>query len=178
VYSGANARTAVAARGRGFSGYSESLPRTGFTGCNYGPYARRHNPWVDFTNVPSTTNRPFNAFPGSYGRLPGLSWVVPNLVHDMHDGSVGAGDSWLKQHLGGYVSWARTHNSLLVLTWDEDDGSAGNRIATIFVGAHVRPGSYREHVTHYRVLRTIEAAFGARPSGQAANVAPITDVWR
>ena len=34
-------------------GYSESLPRTGCTGCGTGQYSREHNPWVDFTNVPA-----------------------------------------------------------------------------------------------------------------------------
>ena len=37
-----------------------------------------------------------------------------------------------------------THNSLLVLTWDEDDYSQSNQIPTLFVGALVIPGSYTE----------------------------------
>ena len=57
----------------------------------------------------------------------------------MHDGSIAEGDTWLRHHLGRYVSWAPTHNSLLVLTWDEDDRSQHNRIFTLVVGAHVAP---------------------------------------
>jgi hypothetical protein len=51
---------------------------------------------------------------------------------------------------------------LLIITWDEDDGSAGNRIPTIFVGQQVRPGRYSRHITHYSVLRTIEDALHLR----------------
>ena len=35
-----------------------------------------------------------------------------------------------------------------------------------------------EAITHYRVLATIEAAYGLPRDGHAAAVAPITDIWR
>ena len=31
------------------------------------------------------------------------------------------GDSWLQAHLQEYVTWAKKNNSLLIITWDEDD---------------------------------------------------------
>ena len=34
--------------GLSFTGYAESLPKTGFTGCGQGRYQRKHNPWVNF----------------------------------------------------------------------------------------------------------------------------------
>ena len=36
-------------------------------------------------------------------------------------------------HIGGYVTWAMSHDSLLILTWDENDGSPGKQMATVFV---------------------------------------------
>ena len=48
------------------------------------------------------------------------------------------------------------HNSLLIVTWDEDDRKAGNHIATIFVGPMVRPGRYPETINHFNVLRTLD----------------------
>ncbi len=69
------------------------------------------------------------------------------------------------------------HDSLLILTWDEDDGSQGNHIATIFAGQPVRPGSYAEPITHYSVLATIEAAYTLPRAGQAARTTPITNIW-
>jgi len=165
------------AAGRTFTGYSEGLPSAGYTGCFSGSYARKHNPWSDFPAIPASANQPFSAFPTDYSTLPDVSFVIPNLQNDMHDGTVAQGDSWLQQNLDGYVQWAKTHNSLLVLTFDEDDNSAANHIATVFAGQSVVPGQYGETINHYNVLRTIEDAFGLMPLGASATAAPITDVW-
>ncbi len=161
----------------GFTGYSEDLPSVGSTDCFPGEYDRDHNPWVDFTDLPASTNQPFSAFPTNYAALPTVSFVMPDLDHDMHNGTVAQADSWLKTQLDGYVRWARTHNSLLIVTGDEDDGSADNRIATIFVGAQVKPGRYGDRIDHYSVLRTIEKAYGLPLLGSAADARPITEVW-
>ena len=160
-----------------FAGYSESMPSAGYIGCTSGYYARKHNPWVDFTNLPSSINHTMAGFPTSYASLPTVSFVIPNLQHDMHNGSIAQGDAWLKAHLSAYVTWAKAHNSALILTWDEDDYSAGNKIPTVIVGAHVRVGSYGESVNHYRMLRTIESAYGLSTLGLSAKYSPITDAW-
>jgi acid phosphatase len=178
TFSASNLGYELIARGKTFTGYSEGLPSVGSKVCNSGEYARKHVPWTDFTDLGSTVNQPFTAFPTNYGNLPRVSFVIPNLLDDMHDGSVQQGDSWLQQHLSGYVNWAKTNNSLLIITWDEDDGSAGNRIATIFVGPMVKPGKYSEKISHYNVLRTIEAMYGVPYLGKAASVTTITDCWQ
>jgi len=82
------------------------------------------------------------------------------------------------RHLSGYVSWAMTHNSLLIVTWDEDDGTAANQIPTIFAGQQVRPGRYPQRITHYSVLATIEAAYRLTRDSSAASTAPINYIWR
>jgi phosphatidylinositol-3-phosphatase len=177
TFRGANLGQELVGAGLTFTGYSESMPSDGYTGCTSGSYARKHNPWVNFTNVPASANRTFAAFPADFTTLPVLSIVVPNLRDDMHDGTVAQGDTWLRDHLDGYVQWAKTHNSLLVVTWDEDDNGAGNQVPTIFVGQQVRPGSYAEQINHYGVLRTLEDAYGLPHAGASASAAPITDVW-
>ena len=178
-YAEPNLAAGLVAAGKTFTGYSEDLPSAGSTTCNAGDYARKHNPWVDFSNMPASANQPFTAFRStSYAQLPTVSFVVPNLQHDMHDGTVLQADEWLKQYIGGYVDWAQDHDSLLVLTWDEDDETAVNRIPTLFVGPMVKAGSYATHITHYDVLRTIEEMYGVTPTGQAASATPITGVWR
>jgi hypothetical protein len=177
-YPGPDLGSELAAAGLGFAGYSEGLPATGFTGCTSGLYARKHNPWVDFTDVPASANQPFTAFPSDYARLPTVSFVVPDLNDDMHNGTVQQGDTWLRQNLGGYAAWARTHDSLLVVTWDEDDNSAANQIPTIVVGQDVRPGRYAETLDHYRLLRTLEDAYHLAHAGDAAAVTPVTDAFR
>ncbi len=172
------------AAGSTFSGYSESLPQAGYTGCDDGGspfdllYARKHNPWVDFANVPTSSNQPFSSFPTDFSQLPTVAFVVPNQQHDMHSGSVAAGDTWAQQHVDSYAQWAPSHNSLLIVTWDEDDGSASNHILTLFIGAHVQAGRYGETISHYDVLRTLEALNGLPLTANAASATTIADVWQ
>jgi len=174
-----NLAAELIAAGKTFAGYSEDLPSVGSAVCSAGEYARKHVPWADFRNVPGSVNMPFASFPATeFGRLPAVSFVIPNLCHDMHDCSVATGDAWLRAHLSDYASWAMAHDSLLIITWDEDDGSQSNQIPTIFAGQQVRPGRYAERITHYSVLATLEAAYGLPRDGEAANATPITDIWR
>ncbi len=178
IFTGSNLATQLSGISRTFTGYSESLPSVGYTGCSSNSlYYRKHNPWVDFTNVASSVNQPFTSFPTTFANLPTVSVVVPNQQNDMHDGTIQQGDTWLKNNLDAYAQWAKTHNSLLILTFDEDNGSTG-RIATIFVGAHVIPGQYSERINHYNVLRTIEASYGLSGLNNASTLNPITDVWQ
>jgi len=100
---------------------------------------------------------------------------------------VSRGDAWLRANLDAYYQWAKTHNSLLILTFDENNdrgkyqgltnplvaptgefqADLQNRIVTIFAGARVKPGDYGEGsgVTHVNVLRTLEAMYGLPRSG-------------
>ncbi len=176
TFAGANLARALLDAGNGFAGYSEGLPSPGFTGCSSGRYARKHNPWVDFGNLPASVNQPLSSFPGDYASLPAVSFVIPDLAHDMHDGTVGEADRWLQDHLGRYAAWAPTHRSLLVLTCDEDDGG-DNRIPTLVTGAFVRPGRYAERIDHYRLLRTLADAYHVPPPGAAGATTAITDIW-
>jgi hypothetical protein len=177
TFSGPDLGGETLAAGKTFAGYSESMPSTGYTGCTSGEYARKHNPWSNFTDVPAADNRTFAAFPSDYTTLPKLSFVVPNLLDDMHDGTIQQGDTWLKNNIDAYAQWAKTHNSLLVVTWDEDDSSASNQIPTFMVGQGVTPGQYAESITHDNVLRTVEDSLGVAPTNNAANATPITDVF-
>jgi hypothetical protein len=111
----------------------------------------RPRPRVDFGNVPASANQPFSAFPTDFTRLPTVSSVVPNLCNDMHDCSIATGHTWLRVHLEAYAQWARTHDSLLIVTFDEDDFTTSNQIPTFFAGPMVKPGTYGESVTHYRL---------------------------
>ena len=181
-------------KGLTFRGYAEDLPIIGSTVAKAGHYARKHVPWISFGNIPqgtnpvTSTNLQFEQFPTDFSKLPTVSIVVPNLIDEMHDpGShpeivVKNGDAWLKKNIDSYYQWAKTHNSLLIVTFDESDDPTSyvgwtdpaskyadiqNRIPTIFAGAHVKPGDYEEGagVTHVNILRTIEAMYGLKTSG-------------
>jgi hypothetical protein len=103
--------------------------------------------------------------------------VIPNQLNDMHNGKdperIERGDHWLRTNLEAYVQWADTHNSLLIVTWDEDNGKSDNHIPTILVGPMVRQGRFGEQVDHYGLLRTVEDMYGAKPVGvQSASQPP------
>ncbi len=181
TFSAGNLGQQLIAAGHTFTGYSESMPSDGYTGCTSGEYARKHNPWVNFTNVPASSNLTFTHFPttaSGFSALPSVSFVVPNLCDDMHDCSIATGDSWLKSHIDAYAQWAKANNSLLVVTFDEDDSSHGNQIPTIFYGQHVKTGAYSEHITHYNVLHTLEDAYSLPCVANSCSAPSITDAWQ
>ena len=184
--SGDNLASELIRKDLSFDIYSESLPATGYEGCfaekNY--YARKHNPAVNWQgrNVTAAVNRPFTEFPREYDKLPTVSMVIPNQVNDMHSAgslaeAIVQGDLWLQNHLDAYAQWAMTHNSLLIITWDEDDGSSDNHITTVFFGPMVKPGRYDYRIDHYTVLRTLAEMYGLSPPGMAANARPLQDIW-
>jgi acid phosphatase len=183
---GPNLATELRNHGLTFAIYSESLPAVGYDGCAspYDVYARKHNPAVNWQGrgLPQDINLPMDAMPSDFSSLPTVSIVVPNQLNDMHDGqtvrdAIARGDAWLRTNLDSYVRWLPTHNSLLILTWDEDDGSSNNHIATIFVGPMVKPGEYTTRINHYSVLKTLADMYGLTPVGNSAQASPITDVW-
>ena len=213
----ANLGAALRNAGYSFATYSQSLPSVGFDGDSSGDYQRKHNPvanWMNDTNptanqLPSTVNQPFTAFqaiaasPGSFANLPTVSFVVPDQQYDMHDGTIQQADAWLKTNIiDTYLAWAKTHNSLLIVTWDEDgDNTASNQIPTIFAGAKIIPGNYTEanlnsnnpHVgspsdpgiqtptgpamNDYNVLSTIEDVYGLVHIGGSFNRQPVSDIF-
>jgi hypothetical protein len=204
-----------------FKGYAEGLPSIGSTvdavqkdGCNQDCtiYGRKHVPWISFANVPNgravetSSDLRFEDFPRDFSQLPTVAFVIPNLENDMHNGSVipdmvRRGDDWLRTHIDPYYQWAKSHNSLLILTFDENNDKRKyvgltnpavnvtdeytkdlqNRTVTIFAGAHIKPGDYEERpagINHVTILRTIEAMYGLSRSGAQqpnAAAAGITD---
>ena len=170
-----------------FTGYSEDLPSAGYNGIRSSYYARKHNPWVNWQGsinypIPPVSNQPMTAFPRDYNTLPTVSIVVPNLNNDMHNGTdpatITAADTWLKNHLDGYIQWSKTHNSLFILTYDEDNSASGNRILTFFDGAMVKKGKYAQKNSHYNFLRMLEDMYSLPYSGASAKVKPIDYCWR
>jgi phosphatidylinositol-3-phosphatase len=174
--SGDNLASLLQAKDLSFVSYSESMPQAGYDGCIWGAYMRKHNPTANWKEL-AAYNQPFSAFPTGYAQLPAVAFVVPDQLNDMHDGSIAQGDAWLKRNIEQYAQWAMQHNSLLIVTWDEDDGSNNNRIATIFVGAMVRPGQYRQRIDQYNLLRTIEEMYGLRYLGENATATTVSGIW-
>ncbi|HSZ59624.1 MAG TPA: YDG domain-containing protein [Tepidisphaeraceae bacterium] len=185
-FTGANLGSELIAAGFTFGGFAEGLPAVGSLVATAGStdsagnavYQRYHNPWSDFSNVPAADNVPFSAFPSNFASLPAVSLVVPNMLDDMHDGTVSQADTWLQTNLGAYATWATTHNSLLVVTWDDNvSGSNPNQIDTVIYGQQVQAGVYNDAINHYSLLRTIEDLYGLPRLGSAATATTIQDAW-
>jgi hypothetical protein len=174
-----NLASELLAAGYSFAGFSEDLPAVGSGVCSAGKYARKHVPWANFTNVPAGSSLPFSAFNArsDYASLPTVSFVIPNLDNDMHDGTIAQADTWLAGNLSRYANWAVANDSLLIVTWDEDDNGPTNQIPTMIYGANVRPGQYNEVISHYNVLSTVEQMYGLPKTGQAANAPAISSIW-
>jgi acid phosphatase len=167
--------------GISFTGYAETMPHKGFTGCQAHPdklpsgwlYMRKHVPWPDFTQIPKSVSLPYHkALKSPPSRF---VWITPNMCNDMHDCSIATGDKWASKNLPKLIAWDSTHNGVLILTFDENDGTAGNQIATILAG-NVNAGQYSQNINHYNVLRTIEDVFGVPALGNAASATPIQGV--
>jgi acid phosphatase len=177
------------AAGKTFIGYSQSLNADGsdLDGSDAAVdhnYARKHNPWTQFADMTTTvggipnniaTNKVFNStnFPTAdgtdYSFLPSVSFIVPDLQNDMHDGSILKGDTWLKTNLSEYVEWAQSNNSLLIVTFDEGNTSSGDpKNPLLFYGPMVKTGDISTAVNNYAVLRMIEDMHSLSYLGGAA----------
>jgi hypothetical protein len=193
-----NLGAGLIAAGRTFAGYSEDLPSIGdrdttgvdvvIGGVTYKLYRRKHNPWANWqaaigdpigvNQLAPETNLRVLDFPTDFSQLPDVAFVIPNEQNDMHDGTIRMGDDWLRANLAAYAQWARRHNSLLVITFDEDDFSGPNKIPTVFHGAGLTPGTVNAtRWTLHNLLRTLEDMHGAAHSARGAQVRPMTGIF-
>lgn len=178
-FENSNLASALLGHGLSFATYSESLPVTGDLSCSSHAYYRKHNPASNWQGsiLPSDINKRFVDFPTDYSKLPTIAFVIPNQDNDMHDGSFETADRWLKQHIEPYLEWAYQHNSLLILTWDEDDYGGDNRITTILAGPMVRAGVSSQRINHYNVLRTLLDFYGLPALGASSTAGAIQGIW-
>jgi acid phosphatase len=174
----------LAAAGKTWRVYAESLPSVGYTGGDVYPYSKHHNPFAYFSDVLNSSAQkqnivPFTQFSSdlSSGSLPHFSFIVPNMNSNMHDCPPGMqtctlndrlayGDQWLQNNLGPLISNPQfQQDGLLIITFDEattsDSTNGGGKIATVLVSPRVKPG-FRSSTfyQHEHLLRTILTALG------------------
>ncbi len=160
--------------GNSWKGYMESMPKNcGLSNTDL--YADKHNPFIYFENIRNNKPRcekhivPLTSLLNDFNSLdstPTYSFISPDLCSDTHDCSILTGDQWLEKYVSLILKSPSftQKKSLLILTWDEDDGSRDNHIATIFVGNGVKKG-YQSAVRydHYSLLHTIEEVLKLTP---------------
>lgn len=175
-----NLATALLDAGLSFASYAESLPAAGDPGCMSGAYQRKHNPLANWqgTRLPAELNRRFADFPQDFAKLPTVSFVIPDQNNDMHDGSFFAADDWLKTRIAPYADWAMRHNSLLIVTWDEDNLQEDNHVVTLMAGPMLKPGKSAQRIDHYNVLRTLLDFYGLPSPGAARDAEAIKGIWK
>ncbi|HEU5035436.1 MAG TPA: alkaline phosphatase family protein [Nocardioides sp.] len=139
-----------------------------------GRYAVRHNPWTYFRHERRLCRRhdvPLRRLARDVdaGTLPRVGLVVPDLCHDAHDCSLAQADRWLRRRVGAVLAgpdFASGHLAVVV-TADEDDGSAGNRVLTVVAHPDLRHVVVRRTLTHYALSRSYAEAAGIPPLGHA-----------
>ena len=172
----------IFSQGETWRAYEESMPSV----CDKvgaGNYAVRHNPPPYFSKLrfckPKRAVRhgpkvsydvPYTQF--APNALPAFSFVTPNLIDDMHDGTVAQGNAWLASHLPTILNSAQYQagHVAVFITWDEGSPELpqgencvahpsvpGCRVATIVVSPSTLAGtSSASFYDHYSLLRTTE----------------------
>ncbi len=154
---------------RSWRSWEESMPGR-CVRSNAGPYAVRHNPAVYYTDLfPSACPKFDVPYPKPLPRrLHDLTFITPNICHDMHDCSVAVGDTWLRRHVPKLLK----RGAIVVITFDEGEGN--NHVFCATRGPGIGHGVRRRATyTHYGLLAGIERHFGLRRLRQAATARPV-----
>jgi hypothetical protein len=137
--------------------YAENVPPGCFTGDEAtgsegpGVYTRAHQPAISYDAIRRSPRRCANIQGMSAFDPTAASFelIIPDSCHNTHDCPVATGDAWLSDLVPRILS---------------SPGFRPNdqhRLATILVGAGVRPGAVIEsEYSHYNVLRTIQEGLG------------------
>jgi phospholipase C len=185
----------VFGQGESWKGYEESMP-SNCDKSNSGEYAVRHNPPPYFTSLSgcSTFDVPYTqlATDLSAGTLPTFSFVTPNLIDDMHDGTVAQGDSWLSSNLPTILNSSEytSGSTAVFITWDEGTGGSSGEncaanttdqschVATIVISPSTLVGVKSGTLfNHYSLLATAEQLLGLPFLGQATSATTMTSAF-
>ncbi|MFZ1995893.1 MAG: alkaline phosphatase family protein [Solirubrobacteraceae bacterium] len=160
------------------AGASRSLEQDMPANCakgDSGDYAVRHNPETYYTNLGtdcSNYDAPLGAVPDLSSRF---TFVTPNVINDMHDGTLADGDSFLKTFVPALMATPQyqTGSTAMFITWDESSGSSGNQVPCIVISPYTHGVKDATPYTHYSLLRTTEELLGLPLLGNAASAASM-----
>jgi phospholipase C len=157
--------------------YMEGMTSAGCLNSPY-PYALRHNPFAYYGGKCPENVVPFTSLAADLkGDTPLYSWITPDACHDQHDCAVSVGDDWLRQTVGMITqSKAWKTNGVLFVVWDEDDGSASNRVLSLVIAPNQGHKVSNQAYSHYSLLATIEDLLKVGRLGEAASARPMTDL--
>lgn len=155
-------------------GASRSLEESMSSPCaqsDSGSYAVRHDPEAYYTNLGSDCGNydvPFGAAPDLSSRF---TFVTPNVIDDMHDGTISDGDNFLKGYVPSLMATPQYQagNTVIFIVWDENGGSGGNHVPCIVISPHTHGVRDATPYSHYSLLRTTEELLGLPLLGNAAS---------
>ena len=165
--------------GRSAATYAESMPQPCTLVDSY-PYVVRHNPWTYFEadradcRAHDLDTSTF-ASDAAHNRLPDVAFLIPNLVHDAHDGSLSSADAWLGTELAPVLNSRdfRSGSLVVVVTADEDDGSADNTVLTAVLHPRLHHVVVDTPLDHYALSRFVAEMAGVPPPGKARTAADL-----
>jgi hypothetical protein len=183
-------------QGESWKAYEESMP-TNCATSNSGEYAVRHDPPPYFPGLAAgcaTFDVPYTQLAGDLANnsLPAFSFITPNLIDDMHDGTIADGDTWLATNLPPILnSPAYTGGTTAVfITWDEGTGGKTGEdcatnttdpsclVPTIVISPSTPVGTTSAALfNHYSLLGTAEQLLDLPALGQAASTATMTSAF-
>ncbi len=182
----------VEASGRTWHEYQQAWPGGCFTGSSSkavtdgvgksGSYVRKHNPAISYTNISGNATECANItnLASFNPAAANFNFITPNMINDMHDGTVADGDAWLKAFLPQITNSSAFANSVVFVTFDEGttNTNGGGHIVTIPVTMGMTPGfKSATTYTHYSLLRTVEQAWGMPLLGNAASATTMNFPW-
>jgi phosphatidylinositol-3-phosphatase len=166
--------------------YEETMPKNCYP-TNSGYYYVRHNPPPYYTSLSncSTNDVPYTQLANdlSSGKLPAFSFVTPNAVDDMHNGTVAQGDTWLSKNVPTILNSSayKTGTLAVFITWDEGSGGTAGancatnttdkscHVATLVISPSTKVGTKSSLLfNHYSLLLTTETLLKLSPLGLAA----------
>jgi acid phosphatase len=123
--------------------------------------------------------------------LAAFSFVTPNLIDDMHDGTISDGDTWLAANLPTIFNSTeyRSGTTAVFVTWDEGEGGSsddcaanttdvGCHIATIVVSPSTVPATRSDVLfNHYSLLGTAEQLLGLAMLGASTSYPTMTSAF-
>lgn len=173
--------------------YQENISGTTCPTTDSYPYYVKHNPFAYFDDVVSGGNcialmRPFTELATDLANntVAHYIFITPNICNDMHDScaptnnQIKQGDNWLAQNVPMILaSAAYQNNGVLIITWDEGEGSDGP-IGMIVLSPMAKGGGYYNSLryTHSSTLRTFQKIYGVSPFlGGAASALDLSDLF-
>jgi len=179
----------ITASGRTWHAYQQGYPSPCFTGSSSaakvdgdgksGAYVRKHNPAISYTSISGNAANCANisSFANFDPAAANFEFITPNMINDMHDGTVADGDNFLKAFLPRITGSAAFNNSLVLVTFDEGTTAVngGGHIMTVAITPTITAG-YKATAayTHYSMLRTVEQAWGLPCLGNAASATAMS----